>query len=423
MGQARWRMLLLCFIGVFINYLDRTNFSVAAPLMVRDLSLSSGDLGVLFGVFFTLYTLAVVPIGALMDRFGPRRGYAGSLIVWSVASACTGLGQGLLSLGGARALMGAGEASCFPVNTKVVAQWFPRAQRATATSLWHVGIGLSSAASIPIVGIIILWSGWRVSFLLTGAAGVIFSAVWYTLYRVPRGREIIAEDDGALIAPAPIGWRRLIRHRTVWGLALGFFCANSVNSFFMGWFPSYLMRARHFTLAQVATVGALPAVSALCGGLLGGVVADGLYRRGLSINAARKTCLVGGLVAASLVSLAVLVGNLTVAFALFSIAYAGIAFTSANLQALPPEIAPSQADVGTVSAIQTAGGAFAGLVGNWMVGRFLELAGGSYVATVIGIGVFALVAALVYLFVVGPVRPLSRQELGAPAADQLRQGA
>jgi MFS family permease len=199
-------------------------------------------------------------------------------------------------------------------------------------------------------------------------------------------------------------------------LALGFFCANSINSFFMGWFPSYLMHERGFTLQQVATIGVLPAVSALAGGLLGGVVADWLYRWGFSINASRKTCLVGGLVASSLVAIAVLVPNLGVAFVLFSLSYAGIAFTSANIQSVPMEVSPSKAEVASVTAISTVGGAFAGLVGNWLVGVFIQVAGGSYVATIVGVGIFALIAALIYLFVVGPIRPLTRAELGLPKA-------
>lgn len=417
MRSTRWLMLLLCFVGVFINYMDRTNFSIAAPLMSKELGLSPRDIGLLFGVFFAIYTLAVIPIGGLIDRFGPRLTYAGSLVTWSIASACTGMGAGIVSLCGARSLMGAGEASCFPVNSKVVAQWFPRTQRATATSFWHVGIGLSSAASIPLIGYLIMHTGWRLSFVVTGAVGIVFALVWFMVYRDPVGAEIqrdeLTGDTGA--ARASIPWRILIRHRTVWGLALGFFCANTVNSFFMGWFPSYLMHERHFTLAEVTTVGALPAVSALCGGLLAGFTADAMYRRGFALSTARKTCLVGGLVAASTVAFAVLVDSVTVSFALFSLAYAGIAFTSASLQALPAEVSPSRAEVGAVAAIQTAGGAFAGLVGNWLVGLFIELAGGSYVTTVMGIGVFALIAAVVYLFIVGPIRPLTRAELGLAA--------
>lgn len=255
-------------------------------------------------------------------------------------------------------------------------------------------------------------------FLITGATGLVFALVWFLVHRDPRGEEIQQDELTGEATPThdPVSWRVLIRHRRVWGLALGFFCANTVNSFFMGWFPSYLMHERHFSLQQVSTVGALPAVSALCGGLLAGFAADLMYRQGVDLNTARKTCLVEGLVAASTVTVAVLAESITVSFALFSLAYAGIAFTSASLQALPPEVAPSRAEVGSVAAIQTAGGAFAGLVGNWLVGLFVEIAGGSYVTTVIGIGVFALVAACVYLFVVGPIKPLTRTELGLEPA-------
>ncbi len=418
-GKARWLMLLLCFIGVFINYLDRTNFSIAAPLMARDIHLSPSEMGLLFGAFFFIYSVVVIPIGTLVDRFGPRGSYPAFMVLWSVASAGTGAASSIGPLLISRSVMGGGEASCFPTNSKVVAEWFPHEQRATATSLWHVGIGLSSAASIPLVGYLILHFGWRLSFLITGAVGIVFALAWYVIYRDPRPEERPQQQPGtAQSTPSDrLPWWRLARHRTVWGLALGFFCANTINSFFMGWFPSYLMHERGFTLQQVTTVGALPAVSALIGGLLGGVLADLLYRRGFTINAARKTCLVGGLVASSLVAVGVLVPDITVAFVFFSLSYAGIAFTSANIQSVPMEVAPSRAEVGSVTAISTVGGAFAGLVGNWLVGVFIQLAGGSYVATIVGVGLFALVAALIYLFVVGPIRPLNRGELGLPQAD------
>ena len=417
-GNARWLMLLLCFIGVFINYLDRTNFSVAAPLMAKDINLSPSELGLLFGSFFFIYSIVVVPIGALVDRFGPRGSYPIFMVLWSAASAGTGLAGSVGPLLVSRSVMGGGEASCFPTNSKVVSEWFPHHQRATATSLWHVGIGLSSAASIPLVGYLILQYGWRLSFVITAAAGILFALLWYLVYRDPRPEERPQTAFDAAPLAGRLPWWRLARHRTVWGLALGFFCANTINSFFMGWFPSYLMHERGFTLQQVTTVGALPAVSALIGGLLGGIMADLLYRRGFTINVARKTCLVGGLVASSLVAVGVLVSDITVAFVFFSLSYAGIAFTSANIQSVPMEIAPSKAEVASVTAISTVGGAFAGLVGNWLVGVFIQLMGGSYVATIVGVGAFALVAALVYLFVVGPIRPLSRDELGLPRASE-----
>lgn len=187
------------------------------------------------------------------------------------------------------------------------------------------------------------------------------------------------------------------------GLAIGFFFVNVINSFFLLWFPLYLMDARGFSLKQIATVGALPSVSAILGGLLGGVVADWLYKRGWSLTAARKTCLVGGLAASSLIAPAAMTPDIPLAITLFCIAYAGIAFTSSNLQALPPEVAPRPNLVGTVAAIQTVGGTVAGITSSWLIGVVVQINQGSYVAPILAVSACALLGALNYLFMVGRI--------------------
>jgi hypothetical protein len=137
--------------------------------------------------------------------------------------------------------------------------------------------------------------------------------------------------------------------------------------------------------------------------LLVGVVADWLYNRGWSLTAARKTCLVGGLAASSLIAPAAMTPDIPLAIALFCIAYAGIAFTSSNLQALPPEVAPRPDLVGTVAAIQTVGGTFAGIMSSWLIGVVVQINQGSYVAPTLAVSACALLGALNYLFVVGRI--------------------
>lgn len=406
--QAKWGMLALCFAGVLINYIDRTNFSLGAPLMARELGFSPATTGLLLGAFFWLYTVMLLPIGYLMDRFGVRRIYPGAMIFWSLASAATAFGQGVASIFTCRLLMGAGEAASWPANAKVVSRWFPRQQRGTATSLWHAGIGIGSAVSYPIVALLIANFGWRASFVITGLVGVVFGLIWFAVYRDPTS----VPEDADTAAPAGAShpgdgesatWWSLLRQKTVLGLAIGFFFVNVINSFFLLWFPLYLMDARGFSLKQIATVGALPSVSAILGGLLGGVVADWLYRRGWSLTVARKTCLVGGLAASSLIAPAAMTPDVPLAIALFCIAYAGIAFTSSNLQALPPEVAPRPNLVGTVAAIQTIGGTIAGITSSWLIGVVVQINQGSYVAPTLAVSACALFGALNYLFMVGRI--------------------
>lgn len=407
--QAKWGMLALCFVGVLINYVDRTNFSLAAPLMSRELGFSPATTGLLLGAFFWLYTIALLPIGYLMDRFGVRMIYPAAMIFWSFASAATAFGQGAASIFTCRLLMGGGEAASWPANAKVVSHWFPRHERGTATSVWHAGITIGAAVSYPFVALLIAQFGWRASFAITGVLGVLFGLIWFGVYRDPIAPSTPQATDNTVAAPAESNgsvskqWWDLLRQRSVFGLAIGFFFVNTIYSFFLLWFPLYLTEVRGFSLKQIATVGALPSVAAIIGGLLGGVVADWLYRRGWSLNAARKTCLVGGLIVSSLIGPAAMTPDIPLAITLFCLAYAGLAFNSANLQALPPEVAPTPNLVGTVAAIQTVGGTVAGIVSSWLIGVLVQINQGSYLAPTLAASACALLGALNYLFVVGKI--------------------
>jgi sugar phosphate permease len=257
--------------------------------------------------------------------------------------------------------------------------------------------------------------GWRVSFFGTGALGLVFAAIWFVVYRDPvRSRANQAElvyireghsvaEDLALRPPA-IG--ELFCLRTTWGLMIGFFCSNILNYFFITWYPSYLVEARHFSLAKVATVGSIPPLVAIAGGLLGGFTADRLFRAGWSLTRARKTCLVGGMLMSAVIVIAAIVPNIVASIALFSLSYGAVAFAAANINGLAPEIAPTRRHVALLQGIQTFGGNLAGIVTSTFTGVMLALTSGSYVIPLAVTAGFAIAGAAVYAFVVGPIAPL-----------------
>lgn len=301
--KARWMVLALCFAGTIINFIDRSNFAIAIPTIARELNLRPTSVGLLLSSFYGLYLIGVIPVGHLLDRFGIRKVYSAAMIIWSLASAMTFFGWSITSLLIPRLVMGGAEGASFPTNTKVVATWFPIKERGLATSVWCSAVPIGAAIAYPCVVFLMARFGWRLSFAITGAVGVVFGVFWYLVYRNPplkvgyvdsnrpQGKAYARKDSDRKVHS--IDWR-LAQHRNVWGLAVGFFCANLVNYFFLFWFPSYLMSARHFSLNQLGTLGALPSVSAIAGGILGGITTDVLYRRGWSLTAARKVCLVGG---------------------------------------------------------------------------------------------------------------------------------
>ncbi len=415
MTNVRWTMIVLCFAGMTINYIDRANLGVAAHAIGHDLHLGPATVGLILSGFFWTYAASQIPMGWLIDRFGPARVYPIAAGWWSVFSASCGLGTSAATLTASRLLMGVGEASSLPTSAKVVSLWFPTKERAFASCIWDAGARVGLFVAFPIVATLVAAYGWRVSFYGTGALGLIFAVVWFFVYRDPaksraneaelayiREGRSVAED--LALRPPTIG--ELFRYRTTWGLMIGFFCSNILNYFFITWYPSYLVEARHFSLSSVATIGAIPPLVAIAGGLLGGFTADRLFRSGWSLTRARKTCLVGGMLVSSVIVVAAIVPNIGVSIALFSLSYGAVAFAAANINGLAPEIAPTRRHVALLQGIQTFGGNIAGIVTSTFTGVMVALTSGSYVIPMAVTAGFAIVGALVYAFVVGPIAPL-----------------
>jgi hypothetical protein len=187
-------------------------------------------------------------------------------------------------------------------------------------------------------------------------------------------------------------------------MMIGFFCLNFVIYFFITWFPTYLVQARGFSLAQLGTLGLLPGLVAIPSGWLGGVTSDALYRRGWSLTAARKTCLVGGMLMSSVITFSVFA--IYVALACFAIAYGSLAFTAANIWSLPGDVAPTQAHVASIGGIQNFASNLAGILTTTFTGVMLTITSGSFVVPLTVAGGFCILGAAVYLFMVGEIVPL-----------------
>ncbi len=414
MPRLRWTMIVLCFVATTINYVDRATMSVAAPFIQRDLHLGPAVMGTLMGAFFWTYAAMQVPGGWLVDRLGARLVYALAVGWWSAFTAATALVQGAGAIFGLRFALGIGEAGSYPTNAKVASLWFPRSERGIASAIFDSGSRTGSALSLPIVAALVGLLGWRLAFVCTGLLGLVWVVVWLALYRDPdRHRAVSPESLAALRAAQPkapdgpaVPWRSLFRYRTVWGMMLGFFCLNFSFYFFTTWFPTYLMQARGFSLAQLGTVGMLPALAAIPAGLCGGLASDALYRRGWSLTVARKSCIAGGLLASSVIVLSSFVTSTVAALLLFTLCYSSLAFAGANIWALPGDVAPSQDHVASLGGIQNGAANLAGIAISTFTGVMLQITHGSFVVPLCVAGGFCVLGAATYLFVVGPLAPL-----------------
>ncbi len=428
--HVRWTIVGLCFAGTAINYVDRANLSIAAPFIQKDFALSDAKMGLILGAFFWTYAIFQLPSGWFIDKLGPRIMYTFAVLWWSIFTALTALATGFASLFGFRLGLGIGESAAYPTNAKVVSRWFPLRERAFATSIYDSGARVGTALSVPIVAFIIAGVGWRWSFVITGVVGALWVLFWVWYYRDPRQHprasadevDYVKEGGGrvdeevAEVGGGTVRWRQLFGYRTIWGMMLGFFCLNFVIYFFITWFPSYLVDARHFSLLKLGFAGAIPALVAIVGGWAGGLYSDRLVRGGASLTKARKIPLVGGMLFSSVIALAVVVSNAWVALALLSVSYASLTFAAASVWSLPADVAPTEGQVASIGGIQNFASNLAG-VGSPLFLGVLKGITGSFVLPLIITGAVAILGALSYGLIVGRVEPLPfRQHGDVPAA-------
>ncbi len=416
-------MVGMCFFGLTVNYIDRSNLSVALPKMRTDLGLGPGVEGVVLAAFFASYAVFQLPAGHAVDRFGERIVNAFAVAWWSVFTALTAATQNFASLIAVRLGLGAGEAGGYPASAKAVSVWFPTRERAFATSIYDSGARMGTAVALPVVAALIAWLGWRGSFIVTGALGVVWVLFWLIYYRRPREDPEVSqseltyiEEGGARVEEkeaeekqrqaSDVPYRDLFRYRTVLGMMLGFFCLNYIIYFFITWFPTYLVDARHFDLLKLGVFGVLPALVAIPGGWIGGLVSDRLVRSGKSVTVARKIPLVGGMGLSSVIALAVLVPTAGEALALLCLCYASLTFAAASVWSLPADVAPTPGHVASIGGIQNFASNLAGVLGATTTGALVALSGGSFVAALVLSGVLGLVGAFAYLVVVGRIEPL-----------------
>ncbi|HEV2454009.1 MAG TPA: MFS transporter, partial [Verrucomicrobiae bacterium] len=312
--RVRYRVLAMLFLTVVINYLDRSNLSVAATGLDNDLRLDPFHAGLLLSAFGWAYAGWQIPGGWLVDRVRPRLLYALLCGLWSLATLMQGFAGTFIFLFSLRLLVGTFEAPAYPLLNRLVTIWFPERERAGAIGCYTAGQYVGLAFLTPVLVVAQKNLGWQSVFILTGAAGLIWSVIWFGRYRSPGESPKInsAEVDfiragggladlkakAATVAAKPIQWADLglvLSRRKLWGIYLGQFAVNSTLWFFLTWFPTYLVKYRRMDFIKVGFYASLPFLAAFFGVLASGVLSDYLVRRGCSATVARKVPVISGL--------------------------------------------------------------------------------------------------------------------------------
>src|SRR5476651_2629323 len=184
--HKRYFIMVLLFITVVINYLDRSNLSIAAPALTSELGIDPVHVGLIFSAFGWTYAAMQLPGGWLVDRVPPRILYTAALALWSLATIMLGFAASFIALFVLRMAVGALEAPAYPINSRVVTTWFPERERATAIGVYTSGPFVGLAFLTPVLAWLQLTFGWHMVFVATGSVGIVWALIWYAVYREPR---------------------------------------------------------------------------------------------------------------------------------------------------------------------------------------------------------------------------------------------
>jgi len=415
-SRTRFVILALLAVGTMINYLDRTVLGIAAPTMTKELGIDAAVMGLVFSAFSWTYALAQIPGGVFLDRFGSKVTYFLALTFWSLFTLLQGFAVGLKSLLLFRFGLGISEAPCFPVNSRVVATWFPQDERARATGIYTVGEYLGLACFAPALFWIMGNFGWRALFIAVGVLGITFAIVWWLFYREPHESKTVnqAELDyiaaGGGLEPAggqqtlAFSWSnvgQLLKRRQIAGACLGQFAGNTTLVFFLTWFPTYLATERHMGWLKVGFFAVMPFLAAAVGVMFGGWVSDLLLKRTGSANIARKLPIIVGLLGASTIISANFVNSDALVITILSIAFFGQGMVGLGWT-LISDVAPKNL-MGLTGGIFNFCANLAGIVTPLVIGVIVAKTGSFFYALAY-VGAAALVGALSYVFIVGDVR-------------------
>lgn len=410
--KVRFGVLSLIATGTLINYLDRTILGIAAPSLTKELGIDAALMGVIFSAFSWTYAASQVLGGAFLDRFGTRVTYFLSVGFWSFFTLLHAFVGGIASLLGLRLLLGVAESPCFPANSRVVATWFPRNERAMATGIYTVGEYIGLAFLSPVLFAMMAAFGWRSLFVSAGVAGLIFAVIWWLKYREPRDSRANAAELAQIVAGGgltdqpvrqALDWRaagKLLKRRQMWGICLGQFAGNSTLVFFLTWFPTYLATERGMDWMKIGFFAVLPFIAASIGVLFGGWWSDRMLRKGKSPNVARKLPIILGLLLATTIVSANFVDDNRVVIAILSLAFFAQGMAALGWT-LVSDIAP-EGMLGVTGGVFNLAANLAGIVTPIVIGAIVATTGSFFYALAF-IGLVALMGALSYIFILGDV--------------------
>jgi len=423
--KYRWNIVLMLFIGNAINYIDRSAMSVALPILNKRFELTPFESGLILSSFFAGYALFNFVGGYLSDKVGPKKVMGTAMFVWSIFCGLTAAAYSFVSLFIIRLFFGFGEGPLTSTTNKTMNNWIPVKERATAVGICNGGAPVGGALSAPIVAFASLAWGWEATFIALAVVGLIWTAVWWKISadkpedhsgvsaeevaEISAGRIAIADVKPTTASQIKVSLMSIIKQKRILALMLGMFGYNYTLFFFLTWFPTYLVDARHLSIKEMGFAAMIPWIAGAIGQLLGSLIIDYIYRKTGKLLFSRKVVLVTCLMLAAIcVGLTGFANSVIAAVSLMTVGICFLYLQATTYWAIIQDIVPSER-VGGTSGFIHAMSNISGILGPSITGWLVQTTGQYTTAFVLAAGLAMTGALAVAFFVNGPKVPKNQE--------------
>lgn len=415
----RWWIVGLVCLATVINYIDRSALSIMWPDISKDLGMTKADYAIILNVFLVAYAVGQSLSGKMFDKIGTRLGFVVSITVWGLATAIHAFARGVMTFSFFRVLLGLGEAGNWPGAVKSNAEWFPVKERAFAQGIFNSGAALGSIVAPPLIAIVWVMIGWKMTFVLLGLLGLLWIIPWWIMNKnVPAKHPWITDEEKEHILSGlnetkeadnkpGLSMIEILSKRESWAVLASRFFVEPIWWLFVGWMPIYLADVYGFNVKEIGFFAWVPYVGAALGSLSGGYYSGRLLINGASVDQARKKTIMIGCVIMFLGLVAtIMAGDTAVKFvAIVAFVLYGFQFVISNIQTIPSDLFSGKS-VGSLAGLGGTVGIFSVIIMNFLVPVITERY--SYTPIFVMIALFVPLCILSIYFFAKEIKPVDQ---------------
>ena len=411
----RWVVVVLLFYSTTIVYFDRVILGILAPFITEEIGWSEQEYGYVVFAFQLTYAIGPLFIGYVIDRLGTRRGFTLAVVIWALASLSHAAARSWIGFAIARLGLGIGQSANFPASIKIVAEWFPQKERAYATGVFNGGSNIGQVIAPLLIPVVLyFFVSWQYVFVLSLILSATWLVLWLILFKSPEESRFVNSAERAYIAgdsddleKIKVPWKKLVKIRQTWVVALGKLFADPVWYFYLFWGAKFLNARFGIELKGLALPLIVIYVVAWGGGMAGGAVSSFLLKKGKSTNFSRKITMLGTAILVLPVMLVPFIDSLPICVGLIALAAAAHNSWSANIFTVASDLFPKKI-VGSVIGFSTTVSSIAGMISALLIGYALNEAGVDGYIFPFVIAAFGYLTGLLVMHLVSPrMEPVS----------------